>query len=175
MFSAGQHFNKEKTMPHHLTPHKGEKHPPVPHHPELKHLISQFWNMFDLSHSDELGYMEPKIDVKENKKDVSIVAELPGVAEEDINVEISTDGDLTISGEKRHETEKTSDDSYISEISYGMVKRTIHLPWDLDFNATSADYEDGVLKISIPKSAIEQEKKKKITVQRRNKKSKQDN
>ncbi len=159
-------------MSHHLAPHKGAGHHPAPARSEFKHLISQFWNMFDLPSGGGLGKMEPKIDVKENKKDISIVAELPGVAEEDINVEISKDGDLTISGEKRHETETSSDDSYISEISYGMVKRTIHLPWDLDFSATNADYEDGVLKISIPKSAVEQEKKKKIAVKRRNKKEK---
>ncbi len=159
-------------MPHHLAPHKGAGHPPAPARSEFKHLISQFWNMFDFPTSGGFDKMEPKIDVKENKKDISIVAELPGVAEKDINVEISKDGDLTISGEKRHEAETSSEDSYISEISYGMVKRTIHLPWDLDFSATNADYEDGVLKIVIPKSAVEQEKKKKIAVKRRNKKEK---
>ncbi len=167
-FLAAKYLQGENKMTHHLTPHKGPKSHPAP----VKHFISQFWNMLDFPSSGELGNMEPRIDVKENKKDIRVTAELPGVAEEDINVEISTDGDLTISGEKRHETETTSNDSYISEISYGMVKRTIHLPWDLDFSATNADYEDGILKISIPKSAVEQEKRKKIAVKRRDKKNK---
>lgn len=49
-----------------------------------------------------------------------------------------------------------------------MVKRTIPLPWDLQFDNADAEYADGVLKIAIPKSPNEQKKKKKINISRSN-------
>lgn len=133
------------------------------------------WNMFDFPHfgNDD---MEPKIEVANNKNDITVTAEIPGVAEEDIDVEISSDGYLTISGEKRNEHEENSEGSYFSEISYGMVRRTIPLPTDLKFEAADAEYADGVLRIEIPKSEAAQQKRKKINVShnanggRRNKK-----
>ena len=135
---------------------------------DMRSLISHFWNMLDFPHSSDMADMEPKIEVSENQNEVTVTAEMPGVAENDIDVEISSDGYLTISGEKRHEHEENSKGSYFSEISYGMVKRTIPLPWDLQFDNADAEYADGVLKIAIPKSPNEQKKKKKINISRSN-------
>ena len=93
-------------------------------------------------------------------------AELPGIAEKDIEVQISSDGYLSISGEKRHQSEENSKGNYFSEISYGMFRRTIPLPWDLDYEKADADYDDGVLKVVLPKSQSEQQKFKKISVKK---------
>lgn len=139
-------------------------------HNDIRGLLNQFWNLIDLPHHHEMQEMEPKIEVAENKNNVEVTAELPGVAEDDIDVEISSDGYLTISGEKRHETENEQKGSYFSEITYGMVKRTIPLPWDLQLDKADAEYVDGMLKISIPKSAVEQQKRKRISVSRNKKK-----
>lgn len=139
-------------------------------HNDIRGLLNQFWNLIDLPHHHETQEMEPKIEVSENKNNVEVTAELPGVAEDDIDVEISSDGYLTISGEKRHETENEQKGSYFSEITYGMVKRTIPLPWDLQLDKADAEYVDGMLKISIPKSAVEQQKRKRISVSRNKKK-----
>jgi HSP20 family protein len=79
-------------------------------------------------------------------------------------LKVSADGYLSISGEKKNESEENTKDNYFSEISYGMFRRTIQLPWDLDYEATTARYNNGVLTVSIPKSQTEKQKFKKISV-----------
>lgn len=81
-----------------------------------------------------------------------------------LNLKVSADGYLSISGEKKNESEENAKDNYFSEISYGMFRRTIQLPWDLDYEATTARYNNGVLTVSIPKSQTEKQKFKKISV-----------
>lgn len=131
------------------------------------HDLRSLWNYFFDFNNGNLEGIEPKIEVVENKKAVNVVAELPGIKEDDIDLTISQDGYLTISGEKRHTKESESDDNYFSEISYGMFKRTIPLPWDLDFQAAEASYDDGVLMVNIPKSQNEKQKYKKISVKKK--------
>lgn len=131
------------------------------------HDLRSLWNYFFDFNSGNLEDIEPKIEVVENKKAVNIVAELPGIKEDDLDLTISEDGYLTISGEKRHTKESESDDNYFSEISYGMFKRTIPLPWDLDFQAVDANYDDGVLTVNIPKSKNEKQKYKKISIKKK--------
>ena len=133
-------------------------------HNEFRNLISHFWNFFDTPSAE--SELEPKIEVRENKNSVTVSAELPGIAEKDIEVQISSDGYLSISGEKRHQSEENSKGNYFSEISYGMFRRTIPLPWDLDYEKADADYDDGVLKVVLPKSQSEQQKFKKISVKK---------
>ena len=133
-------------------------------HNEFRNLISHFWNFFDTPSAE--SELEPKIEVRENKNSVTVSAELPGIAEKDIEVQISSDGYLSISGEKRHQSEENSKGNYFSEISYGMFRRTIPLPWDLDYAKTSANFDNGLLKIAIPKSTAAQEKVKKISIKK---------
>ncbi len=155
--------------PNHPAPHKKPHNLPAPRHPvgEFHNFIRNIWNMLDFPRHGDSENIEPKIDVYETPKEVTVSAELPGISEKDIDVQISTDGYLTISGEKRSETEQKDKNSYFSEISYGMVKRTIPLPWDLDYSLTDASYNDGILKISIPKTPQAQEKVKKINVKKK--------
>ena len=60
-------------------------------HGDMRSLISHFWNMLDFPHSSDMADMEPKIEVSENQNEVTVTAEMPGVAENDIDVEISSD------------------------------------------------------------------------------------
>ncbi len=135
-------------------------------------FLSNVFNMFDMPSSIEFQNMEPKIEVSENKKNIMVTAELPGVNEQDIDLEISTNGYLTISGEKRHENTEVSKGGYFSEISYGHVSRTIPLPWELDYSKASAKFNNGVLSVSIPKTNTEQENKRKISINKASKKPK---
>ena len=133
---------------------------------DFNDLVTNFlngWNDFPLENT-ALKSLEPKIEISENEKNVTVLAEMPGINEKDIDMEISSDGYLTISGEKKHETKEGRKGNYFSEISYGSFSRTIPLPWDLQYNEAQADYTDGVLSIVIPKSTEEQCKKKKITI-----------
>lgn len=136
----------------------------VSHNPtDFRSLMNYFWNFMDNSNSD-ISELSPKIQVTEDKDAVKVTAEIPGINEKDIDLKVSSDGYLSISGEKKNEVEENSKDNYFSEISYGMFKRTIQLPWDLDYDATTADYNNGVLTVSIPKSQTEKQKFKKISV-----------
>ncbi len=125
-----------------------------------------FWTIFDTPFA-ELQTMEPKIEVSENNKNVMITAELPGVSEKDIDLQISANGYLTIKGEKRYKTEETIDGGYFSEISYGHISRTIPLPRELDYTKASALYDNGILSVTIPKTNQEQTSRQKIAVNAR--------
>ena len=136
----------------------------VSHNPtDFRSLMNYFWNFIDSSNSDFLE-LSPKIQVTEDKDAVKVTAEIPGIDEKDIDLKISADGMLSIGGEKKNKSEESNKDNYFSEISYGTFKRTIQLPWDLDYEAATAKYNNGVLTVSIPKSQNEKQKFKKISV-----------
>lgn len=136
----------------------------VSHNPtDFRSLMNYFWNFMDSSNS-EYSDLSPKIQVTEDKDAVKVTAEIPGIDEKDIDLKVSADGYLSISGEKKNESEENTKDNYFSEISYGMFRRTIQLPWDLDYEATTARYNNGVLTVSIPKSQTVKQKFKKISV-----------
>ena len=130
---------------------------------DFRSLMNYFWNFMDSSNAD-LWEFEPKIQVTENKDAVRVIAEIPGIDEKDIDLKISADGMLSIGGEKKNKSEESTKDNCFSEISYGAFKRNIQLPWDLDYEATTAKYNNGVLTVSIPKSQNEKQKFKKISV-----------
>lgn len=134
------------------------------------HDLKSLWNYFFDFSGEDMGDLEPKIDVTDHKDSVLVAAEMPGIKEDDIDLKISDEGYLTISGEKRHLTEETSKNNYFSEISYGMFKRSIPLPRNLDYAAADAQYDDGVLTVKIPKMHLEQENYKKINVKKKGKK-----
>ena len=136
----------------------------VSHNPtDFRSLMNYFWNFVDGASADFQG-LSPKIQVVEDKDAVKVRAEMPGIDEKEIDLKVSSDGYLSISGEKKNETQSNAKDNYFSEISYGAFKRTIQLPWDLDYDATTAKYDNGVLTVSIPKSLSEKQKFKKISV-----------
>lgn len=94
--------------------------------------------------------LAPSMDVADNKDNVEISVELPGLKREDVKIAI--DGDmLTISGEKKGEKE-TKDKNYrLVERTYGEFSRSIYLPRSVDAAKISANMSDGVLKIVAPK------------------------
>ncbi len=128
----------------------------------LHHALMPWQHAFDDSQ-----WLEPNIEVSESTNAVNVSAELPGMNPENIQVNVSQDGYLTISGEKSHQQEETDIENgmYFSERSYGMIQRTIPLPQDLNYEQTSADFENGVLSIHIPKSEAATKKVKKVPVQ----------
>ena len=138
----------------------------VSHNPtDFRSLMNYFWNFMDSSNS-ELSELSPKIQVTEDKDAVKVTAEIPGINENDIDLKVSSDGYLSISGEKKNEVQENAKDNYFSEISYGMFRRTIQLPWDLDYDHAVAHYNTGVLSVSIPKTPVEKQKFKKINIQK---------
>ena len=95
----------------------------------------------------------PAIDVSENEGAYLVKAELPGVAREDLNVTIN-DGILTINAERKEEKKDEKDGRVIrQERYYGKFVRSLRLGSDIDEERIEAQYENGVLNLSLPKTA----------------------
>lgn len=105
----------------------------------------------------------PKIDIKDRKDSVVVKAELPGMAEEDVNVEI-LDSVMTISGEKKEEKEEKEEDKgyYYKESHSGAFSRSFTLPADVIAEKAEAEMKNGILTITVPK--IEPKKASKIKI-----------
>ena len=99
------------------------------------------------------GFAALAVDVNENDKEYTVTAEIPGVAERDIDVSVA-DGMLVIKGEKREEKEEKSGRNTITERSYGAFQRMFNLPRDADGNNIEARFENGVLTVHVPRKAV---------------------
>ena len=111
----------------------------------------------------------PMVDVREGEKDLSLEIELPGIKPEE--VEITADnGILTVRGEKRNERKEGDENSryHMVERSYGSFMRSFQLPQGLDESKIEADYNDGILSVRIPKTALPQPRKIQIGRQSQN-------
>ena len=93
----------------------------------------------------------PRINVTEGDKAITVSAELPGVNEGDFEVAID-DGVLTIKGEKKNVSEKKEENFYHSERVYGSFQRSVRLPSDVDGSKAKATYEQGVLRVELPRA-----------------------
>lgn len=112
-----------------------------------------------------MTFLEPDIEVRDNPKEITVSAELPGLDPKDIDIQVSDEGFLTISGEKKHQTEEKSEGFYFSERSYGMFQRVVNLPTDeINRDKITAEFDNGVLNISLPKLESAKKKVKKIAI-----------
>jgi HSP20 family protein len=105
----------------------------------------------------------PVVDLSEDDKAYTITAELPGIAEKDLDVTVSGDT-LVIKGEKHEEREQKDKSYHYSERSYGSFQRTFMLPDGIDRDKISADLSKGVLTVMLPKTAEAAKPAKKIEV-----------
>ncbi len=108
----------------------------------------------------------PAMDVYEKEDKFVVKAELPGMKEEDIDISVVGDT-LVIKGERKSEHEVKDDDYYCCERSYGQFSRSIAMPSNVDAQKVEANYEDGVLEVTLPKHP--EVKPKKISVSARKK------
>jgi len=111
--------------------------------------------------SEFLTGWSPAFDVYEEKDNFIVKAELPGMKREDINVSLH-DGNLIISGERKSETKSEGAEVYRAERFFGKFQRAVALPTSVAANKVQAQYKDGVLTVTLPKS--EEAKPKQIEV-----------
>ncbi len=105
--------------------------------------------------SDEMMSMAdwtPSADISETDTEYLIKAEIPGVKKEDVKVTIQ-DGILTIQGERKMEKEEKDKKYHRIERSYGSFTRSFRLPDDADESAVKAEFKDGLLNVTLTKSA----------------------
>jgi HSP20 family protein len=100
----------------------------------------------------------PEFDVKETKESFVFRADLPGVAEKDLQVQLSGNR-LSVSGKRESEKTEQNDTYYASERSYGSFTRSFTLPEGIDADKAHADLKNGVLSIAIPKRPEAQPRK----------------
>ncbi len=107
------------------------------------------------------GSSVPSVNIKDNKEDYTIELAAPGLNKEDFNVEVE-DGTLIISSEKKDEKEDKDENYTRREFSYHSFQRAFDLPDSVKAEEISAEYNDGVLSIQVPKKeeAKEQGRKK---------------
>ena len=107
----------------------------------------------------------PTLDVIDKENEVKLVADLPGLTEEDIDVQV-TDSTLTISGEKKEEIEEDDKEGerYVSERRFGSFVRRIPLPDGIDLDGIDASFKNGVLTVHLPKTPEAQNPARKIKV-----------
>lgn len=92
-----------------------------------------------------------------------LTAELPGMAVEDIDIKLS-DGAITIRGEKSEEKKDEKEDYLVSERRYGAFQRTIPLPHGIDADAVKANFANGILTVTLPKTPEAKQKERKVEV-----------
>lgn len=131
-------------------------------------LFDDFDDMFSLSPlSMWKGFetnISPRLDVFEDKDNVYVKAEMPGLNKEDIDVTLR-DGTLSISAEKHSEKEETDKHYHVRQISSSSFSKSIRLGNDLAEDKISARYTNGILELKIPKQEVEKPKTKKVRIE----------
>ncbi len=98
------------------------------------------------------GPFAPEVDVTEKEGELRVCVELPGVDEKDIDLSLSEDA-LTVRGEKKAEKEEKERGRHYVERTYGAFERRIPLPCEIAPDKANASFKNGVLTVTLPKSA----------------------
>jgi HSP20 family protein len=106
----------------------------------------------------------PAVDVFEKDNRLFTRVDLPGMKKEDVKVEV-TDGQLTISGERKSETEEKKEDFYRCERAYGSFYRAVPLPEGVKLEDVKATFTDGVLEVSVPVPAAPKAEVRTVTIE----------
>lgn len=136
---------------------------PMGHAHHFHRNMSDFFNDFFNSEEDYEARWAPKVDVVELKDQFEVSAELPGIDREKVKLELN-ENVLTISGEKSQENEGTDRNIHFKERSYGSFHRSFQIPAHIDANKIEAEFENGILKVKLPKS--EESKPKMIDIKK---------
>jgi HSP20 family protein len=120
----------------------------------------------DIELPKSLAVSAPAINVYEKGKNVIVECQLPGIDPENVKIDVADDL-VKISGEKKEEIEEKDKNYYRKEISYGSFARSVALPKKVKSSSAEADYNDGVLKITLPKIEEKESKTVKIKVKKK--------
>ena len=135
---------------------------------KMSDLLEDMWDKIGQHHHGlyatpgKMG--KPDAELSESSDVLTYKLELPGMSEEDIDVEIS-DGMLSVRGEKRDESEEKGDNYIFTERRYGSFERRFLVPENVDAKDVKASFDKGVLKITVPYKAEAGKPAKKIPVE----------
>jgi len=130
---------------------------------EMNRLFSTFFDApaSTTSNAGTLRRWIPAMDLVETEDDFVLRADLPGLTEKDVNIELE-DNVLTISGERKAESEHRKEGYYRVERAFGSFARSLTLPEGVDPEQVRANFDRGVLEVRVPKP--EQRKPRKVTI-----------
>lgn len=117
----------------------------------------------DAATANTAGSLWPSVDVHETDQAYKITAELPGLEEKDIEVNLR-DNAVSISGEKRSEHKEEDGGRAYTERSFGRFQRTIPLDAEIDADKVHASFKNGILAIELPKNPAAKDKSRRIEV-----------
>jgi HSP20 family protein len=129
----------------------------------MNRLFRESYNDAGQDESLTTSRYAPAVDVYEDEHQVTLKIEVPGVEEKDIDVRVEN-STLTVQGERKIEKEEKEENYRRVERQYGSFTRTFTLPQTVDSEKVSANYDKGVLKISLPKKAEAKPKQIKVNI-----------
>jgi HSP20 family protein len=128
---------------------------------EVNRLFSTNMTRFFSDEGIARGAWNPNVDIYENKDQIVLEAELPGMNREDFDLSIENNV-LTLRGERRFEKKDDNDNYHRVERSYGSFTRSFTLPQTVSAEGAQAEYRNGVLRVALPKR--EETKARKIQI-----------
>lgn len=142
----------------------GQRDPFLSQHREVNRLFDDVFRGLGTSLPTSGGYSAfgggwPSVEISDGEKEIRVTAEVPGLEEKDIEV-LLNDGVLTLKGEKRAETQ----DRQFSERFYGRFERRIPLGYEIEEDKVDARFRNGVLTVTLPKSAKAQSQVRRIAI-----------
>jgi HSP20 family protein len=144
----------------------GERDPFLSLHREVNRLFDDVFRGFDsrlpsFAKRSAFGGNWPSLEISDGEKEIRVTAEVPGLEERDIEV-LLDDGVLTLKGEKRSEIEDK--DRQFSERFYGRFERRIPVGHEVEEDMVDARFKNGVLTVTLPKTAKAQSQAKRIQI-----------
>lgn len=136
-------------------------------HRDLDRLFGNFWSGPGLIPEEERQAFRdfmPHLDVSESEEAFTVTVELPGLEEKDVDLSL-TDDLLVVQGEKRAEATDEKETRHRVERLYGRFQRAVRLPRPVDADHVKATFKNGVLVVTLPKSAEARQRKVPIQVQ----------
>jgi HSP20 family protein len=128
---------------------------------EMNRLFGSVFDTPTQGNSGTLRRWMPAMDLVETADHFVLRADLPGMSEEDVNLEVE-DRVLTVSGERKAEHTESKEGYQRVERAFGSFSRSLTLPEGIDAEAVSASFDKGVLEVTIPKP--EERKPRKISI-----------
>ncbi len=114
---------------------------------EFDRMFRSFYDDFE---NRAMGW-SPSVDIVEDNDKIILTAEIPGIDKKNVKINLQN-SILTIEGEKKRSLEKKKDDYYRSERCYGKFCRTFSLSSEIESDKIKADFKNGILTITMPKS-----------------------
>lgn len=116
----------------------------------FRNFVDRFFNDDFYNEGTASSRFAPKVDISETDQQFEIDFYIPGVNKDQVNIDLN-EGRLTVSGERKFEKENTGKNYRSVESSFGSFTRSFQLPDNIDQEAVSASFENGVLSITVPK------------------------